>query len=172
MPSRPPFVFRIFCSLMIALSALLCGCDDDDKKPAATTTTTAAAETGGEKPEEEAADAETAPAAPVATVLDVTGVWTYKREIMRLTQTGASIQGTTELTGFVLNPAEPIEHPVRTPGSMDADGTVRLTELVTYLANPSKSFNVVKVGRLRDANTLVLDVISGQAAHTQTWIRK
>ena len=59
-----------------------------------------------------------------------------------------------------------------TAGALVADGTVRLTELVTYTANPAKSFNVVKVGKLKDSKTLVLNVISGQAAHTQTWIKK
>ena len=175
MSSNRPLVFRLLCGLMLALSALVSGCDDDKKKPAAATATEAATDAGGEKPEE-AAPEDPAPAPPAAPaeeeLRDVTGVWAYKKEIMRLKQSGFSIKGTTEVTGFVLDPAEPIEHPVRTPGSMDEDGTVRLTELVTYLADPSKSFNVVKVGRLKDANTLVLDVISGQASHTQTWIRK
>ena len=178
MTNTRPLLSRLLACLFLALSALATGCDDDKKKSTAATTRETAAndstsEAGDDAQADEAIDEEDTPAAAAATATrDVTGVWTYKHEIMRLKQTGSSIQGTTEVTGFVLNPAEPIEHPVRTPGSMAADGTVRLTELVTYLANPAKSFNVVKVGRLKDANTLVLQVVSGQAAHTQTWIKK
>lgn len=160
-----PLVSRLLACLFLALSALASGCDDDDKKSTSATTQETAAD------DTVAGETETEDAPAVATG-DVTGVWVYKHEVMRLKQTGSSIQGTTEVTGFVLNPAEPIEHPVRTPGSMAADGTVKLTELVTYLANPAKSFNVVKVGRLKNANTLVLQVVSGQTPHTQTWIKK
>ena len=172
------FALRLLTALLLAGFTATTGCDDDDKKastPAATETADTTDEAAGDTEEEtadETADdtAKDTPAAAPAN--NVTGNWYYKKEIMRLKQKGSSIQGTTEVIGFVNNPADPIESPVRTPGSMDADGTVRLTELVTYTANPSKSFNVVKVGKLKDANTLVLNVISGQAAHTQTWIRK
>ncbi|MFO1490981.1 MAG: hypothetical protein U1F77_02630 [Kiritimatiellia bacterium] len=166
---------RILAALAIAGFAASTGCDDSDKKdtPAADTTQDAtqdtttkdATKTGDTPPVK-------TPAATPAAAGSVTGNWTYKKEIMRLKQTGSSIQGTTEVIGFVNNPADPIESPVRTVGSMQANGTVKLTELVTHLANPSKSFNVVKSGGLKDANTLVLNVTSGQAPHTQTWIRK
>jgi hypothetical protein len=175
MTSTRPLLSRLLAGLLLALSALATGCDDDDKKSPATQNQASTAKGGSDNTDDdarddEAGDKEDAPAS--AATRDVTGVWTYKHETMRLKQTGSSIQGTTEAAGFVVNPADPIEHPVRTPGSMAEDGTVKLAELVTYLANPAKSFNVVKVGRLKDANTLVLQVVSGQAAHTQTWIRK
>ena len=168
------YALRLLAAFLLAGFTASTGCDDDDKKSTATTTTEKAATTTEDTADttEETADdtAKDTPAAAPAN--DVTGNWYYKKEIMRLRQKGSSIQGTTEVIGFVNNPADPIESPVRTPGSMDADGTVRLTELVTYTANPAKSFNVVKVGKLKDSKTLVLNVISGQAAHTQTWIKK
>lgn len=166
---------RILAALAIAGFAASTGCDDsDDKDTTATTGTTTRADTqtdtGADTTRDETVKETTPAPAPAAS--SVTGNWTYKKEIMRLKQTGSSIQGTTEVIGFVNNPADPIESPVRTVGSMQANGTVKLTELVTHLANPSKSFNVVKSGGLKDANTLVLNVTSGQAPHTQTWIRK
>lgn len=172
------YALRLLAALLLAGFTATTGCDDNDKKtpaPAATETadtTDEAADDAEEDTADETAGEDTVDDTPAASARDVTGNWYYKKEIMRLKQKGSSIQGTTEVIGFVNNPADPIESPVRTPGSMDADGTVRLTELVTYTANPSKSFNVVKVGKLKDANTLVLNVISGQAPHTQTWTRK
>jgi hypothetical protein len=103
---------------------------------------------------------------------NVTGNWYYKNEIMKLKQSGASIQGTTEVIGFVNNPADPVEVPVPTVGSMASDGTVKVDELLIYTKNPAKNFKIKKVGGLKNANTLVLEVISGQKAHTQTWVKK
>ena len=165
MPQPSRLLSRFLACLLLSLAAMATGCDDDNKK--ASTDATQEAVIDDAKNGEDIAET-----APAATTGNVTGVWTYKHEIMRLKQTGSSIQGTTEAAGFVVDPADPIEHPVRTVGSMQANGTVKLTELVTYLANPAKSFNVVKSGGLRDANTLVLNVTSGQAPHTQTWIKK
>ena len=166
---------RILAALAIAGFAASTGCDDSNKKDTPAADTTQDTDTNDETTTGDTAPVTTpaaTPAAAVAVANNVTGNWTYKKEIMRLKQTGSSIQGTTEVIGFVNNPADPIESPVRTVGSMQANGTVKLTELVTYLANPSKSFSVVKSGGLKDANTLVLNVTSGQAPHTQTWIRK
>ncbi|MFO1523905.1 MAG: hypothetical protein U1G05_18120 [Kiritimatiellia bacterium] len=176
MSKNPSLLLRILAALAIAGFAATTGCDDSDNKdtPAATETGTKT-DTGADTTKDTTKDEtvkETTPAPAPAAAKSVTGNWYYKKEIMRLKQTGSSIQGTTEVIGFVNNPADPIESPVRTVGSMQANGTVKLTELVTYLANPSKSFNVVKSGGLKDANTLVLNVTSGQAPHTQTWIKK
>jgi len=108
------------------------------------------------------------PAAPV----NVAGTWTYKREVMELKQSGTVLSGTTSVEGFRQNPADPIEYPVPTLGGVLPDGRIRLEEMIIYKKNPTKNFEVEKVGRLEDSETLVLEVVAGQRPHTQVWKRK
>ncbi len=149
-----------FPAMLLPLVLLASGCDDlpggnaDEKKPATPA-----------KP--------STPAAPAPAVTNtVTGSWYYKKEIMKLTQSGASIQGTTALTvPYNNNPANPIEYPVPTVGSVGTDGTIKIAELINHTKQPEKNYTVDKVGTLK-GNTLTLNVVKGQAPHVQTWTRR
>lgn len=156
-------------AFLLPLLLLSAGCDDlpggngDDKKTAtpAKTTTTTTTQSDDEAEEETPAVTNT-----------VTGTWYYKHEVMKLTQSGASIQGTTALTiAFTNDPANPIQYPVPTVGSVGTDGTIKISELINYTKQPSKSYKVEKVGTLK-GNTLTLNVVKGQAPHVQTWTRR
>ena len=149
-------------ALLLPLMLLAAGCDDlpggngEDKKPATPAKPTTP----------------TAPAPAPAVTNTVTGSWYYKKEVMKLTQSGASIQGTTALTTTYNNdPANPIEYPVPTVGSVDPDGTIKISELINYTQQPAKNYKVDKVGTLK-GDTLTLNVVKGQAPHVQTWTRR
>ena len=151
----------------LASSLLLVSCnlDDDDKSVAAApkSTTTPKATTPAATDDEVAADANGS----------VTGTWIYKHETMVLKQSGTTITGTTVAAGFTQDPADPITYPVPTNGSMDAAGVVRVDEFIIYTANPAKNYRVKKVGKLTDGGAkLSLDVVAGQKAHTQVWVKK
>lgn len=161
------FPLRVLLALVTS-SVFLVSCNlDDDSSPAAaapkatttkTTTTTAAADD-----DEVVADANGS----------VTGTWVYKHETMVLKQSGSTITGTTVASGFTQNAADPITYPVPTNGSMDAAGVVRVDEFIIYTKNPAKNYRVKKVGKLTDGGAkLSLDVVAGQKAHTQVWIKK
>jgi hypothetical protein len=150
-------------AFFLPLMLLAAGCDDlpggnaDDKKPA-----TPAKPATPKSP--------TTPAPAVTNT--VTGSWYYKKEIMKLTQSGASIQGTTALTTTYNNdPANPIQYPVPTVGSVESDGAIKISELINYTKQPAKNYKVDKVGTLK-GDTLTLNVVKGQAPHMQTWTRR
>ena len=152
-------------AFLLPLMLLAAGCDDlpggnaDDKKPATPAKTTTPT-------------TPTTPAPAPAVTNTVTGSWYFKHEVMKLTQSGASIQGTTALTvAFNNDPANPVQYPVPTVGSVATDGTIKITELVNHTKQPAKSFKVEKVGTLK-GNTLTLNVVKGQAPHVQTWTRR
>lgn len=100
----------------------------------------------------------------------LTGDWLFKHEVMRLQQSGASLQGA--VYAGAADPADPVEVPVPVVGSVRSDGIVRMSELINYLNDPSRNYTIDKVGGLRDANTLVLQVTRGQTPQTQVWTRK
>ncbi len=153
-------------AFLLPLMLLSAGCDDlpggnETKK---TTTTTTTKTTAMESDDE----TETTP----AVTNTVTGTWYYKHEVMKLTQSGASIQGSTSLTiAFNNDPANPIQYPVPTVGSVGSDGTIKISELINYTKKPTKNYKVDKVGTLK-GNTLTLNVVKGQAPHVQTWTRR
>ena len=178
MNSQNKLSIRILSGILLASFCMVAGCNDTlPGGNAAKTATTTRTTTNTTAKTTTAATNTTTKAGGTATnatpaVVGVTGTWYYKKEIMRLKQTGASIQGSTEVIGFVTDPVDPIESPVPTVGSMQADGTVKISEIINYIKHPAKNYNVDKVGKLKDANTLVLNVVKGQAPHTQTWIKK
>ncbi|MFO1521680.1 MAG: hypothetical protein U1F77_13520 [Kiritimatiellia bacterium] len=179
MNSQNKIALRVLSGILLASFGMASGCNDT--LPGGQTTKTTATSTTARTTTNTTTKATTTNTttkaggtttnAPPA-VVGVTGTWYYKKEIMRLKQSGSSIQGSTEVIGFVNNPADPLESPVPTVGSMQADGTVKVSEIINYIKHPAKNYTVDKVGKLKDANTLVLNVVKGQAPHTQTWIRK
>jgi hypothetical protein len=158
--------------LIAALLGTSCELPDSSggSSPAKKTTPTATPASPPANPPA-APPAATAPTTRRYLVGTVGGTWLYKTETMVLKQKGASLQGTTAVPQFKQDPNDPVELPAPTVGTVDEKGSVRLDELVNYTKNPKKSFIVRKVGGLTDANTLVLDVVAGQTAHTQTWVR-
>lgn len=162
------FPLRVLLALVTS-SAFLVSCNlDDDSSSAAATPKATTTKTTTPAAEEE--DDEETPAAATGTV---TGTWVYKHETMVLKQSGTTITGTTAAAGFTQNAADPITYPVPTNGSMDAAGVVRVDEFIIYTKHPAKNYRVKKVGKLINGGAaLSLDVVAGQKAHTQVWIKK
>jgi len=165
---------------MVAALAWGGGCGDDDGGSSArneangdSTGTQTAGQTTNGVGQATNAPAQTTNAPPAATnkAISVTGTYAYKKETMVLKQSGNAITGTVVVAGFVQDPANPVQLPVPVVGSVDALGIVELQELLHYPLNPAKDYVIEKVGSFADANTLVLNVLKGQAPHTQTWIR-
>lgn len=158
-----------FCSVSMAMMLSVAGCNSDNNDSDADTTdtnTTAQVEDDAETN----TTAETTATTPTQNV-SLTGNWYFKHEVMKLKQSGASLQGGVD-AGGAQDPANPVQLPVPVVGSVRSDGVVKLSELIIYTLNPAANYNIDKVGGLSDANTLVLRVTKGQTPQTQVWVRK
>ena len=160
------------CAVVAAVGFSACDRGGGGNGDSDAETNTEADTTSGSSETNAAASAETTAATTAVTVANtsLTGDWLFKHEVMRLQQSGASLQGA--VYAGAADPADPVEVPVPVVGSVRSDGVVRMSELINYLNDPSRNYTIDKVGGLRDANTLVLQVTRGQTPQTQTWTRK
>lgn len=157
------------CSALVAIMLSVTGCNSDDNdSPADTTATNTTAQADDNSDTD--TNTNTSTAATTQNV-SLTGNWYFKHEVMKLKQSGASLQGGV-YAGGAQDPANPIQVPVPVVGSVSASGVVKLSELIIYTLNPASNYNIDKVGGLSDPNTLALRVTKGQAPATQIWVRK
>lgn len=105
--------------------------------------------------------------------VSLTGNWVFKHEVMALVQSGLSLQGGVSVNGFVNDPADPVTYPVPVVGSISTDGAkIHVTEILHHPKHPSRDSRIEKSGALSaDGNILTLNVLSGQAAAVQVWVR-